>query len=157
MNHLSDSAAVPVPGALFVDRAGRSPLRKAGVISFLVLLAVLLAVLLLPSCAETGEQEMDLLYQRDVVDRNQAKEMLRMGVRINIFACPENTIAGWYAIQATIPAELNYSHYDGGTVSNCSMLLAVAPCGLDPNASQAIRLNLYNALMQACQLKQVGY
>ncbi|MEQ9367393.1 MAG: hypothetical protein RIF32_24385 [Leptospirales bacterium] len=119
-------------------------------------IALFVCVLPLGFCAETGEQEMDLLFQTDVVNRGQAKEMLRMGVRINVNVCPTNTVAGYYAIQATIPEELNYPHYDGALVSNCSLLLAVAPC-LAANVNQAILINYYRGLIQVCGLKQVGY
>lgn len=96
------------------------------------------------------------LYRKDVVNRGQAKEMLRMGIRINLNVCPSNTVAGYYAIQATIPEELNYPHYDGDLVSNCSLLLAVVPC-LEATANQAFQLNYYRGFIQVCGLKQVGF
>ena len=135
------------PQIVRIDRVWRRTVR----------LSLVLALLAGAACSHVGEQEMDLLYQRDVVNRKQAREMLRTGVRININVCPENTFAGWYAIEATIPNELNYAHYDGATVNNCSLLLAVAPCGLNPNSFQPLQLNLYNGLIQACGLKQVGF
>ncbi|MCR9141432.1 MAG: hypothetical protein NXI24_04210 [bacterium] len=125
-------------------------------LSRIALLICLMPLVFAASCAETGEQEMDLLFQTDVVNRGQAKEMLRMGIRINVNVCPTNTVAGYYAIQATIPEELNYPHYEGSLVSNCSLLLAVAPC-LPAEANQAFLVNYYRGLIQVCGLKQVGF
>lgn len=145
-----------------VDSRGTGPRRprfnRISILAAIVragALGVLIAAI--GACAHVGEQEMGDLFQRDVVNRSQAREMLRTGVRININVCPENTVAGYYAIEAAIPSELNYPHYDGGSVSACGLLLAVTPCGLNPNSSQLFRLNLYTAMIRSCDLKQVGY
>lgn len=152
----AESAVEPatVSATARLSRTSSPARRSPGILRSLLLASALL--LTTAFCAETGEQEMDLLFQTDVVSRGQAKEMLRMGVRININACPSNTVAGYYAIQATIPEELNYPHFEGSLVSNCSLLLAVAPC-LPTTANQAFLVNYYRGLIQVCGLKQVGY
>lgn len=108
------------------------------------------------ACSETGEQEMDILWGKDVLNRGQAKERLRTGVRINVNVCPQHTVAGWYAISYSIPAYLNDTHYDAGQIEACMFLLAAVPCVFDVDNNQVFRLNLYNAFLEVCKPSSVG-
>ncbi len=99
---------------------------------------------------------MDFLWGKDVLNRSQAKERLRTGVRINVNVCPQHTIAGWYAIAYSIPAFLNEAHYDAAEIDACMFLLAAVPCGFDVENSQPFRLNLYNAFLEVCSPSSVG-
>ena len=103
-----------------------------------------------------GEQEMDKLYQFDVLSRSQARQMLRDGIAINISFCPENTYAGIYAAEVLVPCILNAPHFGAGSVRSCMLLLSLAPCGLAPDSNPQIFLALYNSLLSNCSLQSVG-
>ncbi len=108
-----------------------------------------LLLLLLLSCNGVSESEAELLSGDDLVSREAAKEIFRVGVRINLQLCPEYIIPALYAQEAVIPEELTRPHYTKKSIQVCQVALMLTPCGMNPEDTTVIQ-NLYRSVIRGC-------
>lgn len=130
----------------------KSRTTTVGVVRRAIIALLLLASL---SCSGMGSDEAELFYAGPVVTRSQAKAMLRAGIAVNTQLCPENTNAGYWAIENDVPALLDDTHYDKHSIETCFIVLASASCGLNPDANQSVFLSLYKSLIRLCNPRSV--
>jgi hypothetical protein len=116
----------------------------------------LLVLLGFGGCTFVGPDGTEFLTGVDVVTRDEAKASLRQAIDLNVSICPENTVAGFYAREYTVPAFLNESYYRADRIADCTLAVILTPCSLSPNSNQDILFNLYQAVITACAPRKVG-
>ncbi len=107
-------------------------------------------------CGQMGDKELELVYHGKIINRGQAKAMLRAAVGINMVLCPDNANAALYAQDFVIPNELDKPHYNKDSIDGCFVALLLTPCDLRPNTSFTVLSYMYTSVIRSCKPVPVG-
>ena len=119
---------------------------------------ILLCVLLFSNafCTLVGENGTQLVYQEEIIKREDAISELKTGIILNTQTCPENKAAGYFSMDAQLRQEIIEPFYKMNGVMTCQISLALVPCGLKPDQNKQLFYNLYRMVLKNCPLKKAG-
>ena len=117
---------------------------------------ILFLLVIQTSCTIIGDDLTEFFSQEKVYNRQDAIHQLKMGIYMNIQACPNNHYSGLYAIETHLPVSVRQSHYTRDSIDNCTLLLAALPCSIDTASNLLLFTNAYLSILRNCGLKEVS-
>lgn len=108
-----------------------------------------LLTMILAGCTWMDSDTASFFRGEKVLSRAEAISYLQTGILANMGSCPNNEAPGLFAINKSLPEELDRSFYYVSNLELCQVLLIATPC-TEGVPTEAIITNLYRAIIRTC-------